>query len=225
VTRMKLREASVSYGMSRLCARLGIWVAMCLILATNARSEAGTSNIRWSISCNVDHYFSPLRRTNSDLKKAGHPEITSTIPQMGLELARFKYDMAGNAKRSLSFLYLYWRGNGSDGDYGDRIYFHEFAAKVRVYLLRHLAISPFLGCGGGFQTSTLKTYTPLEGEYRNTGGVMTLLTGIEWQRKPTGWVFRLEGGYRHIPSTSEWPRGIRMNTSCWFVGATAGIKM
>ncbi len=220
----------MSSGTMRFCARLGVWIGVCLIAATDAWSEAGTSNIRWSIGCNVDYYFSPLRLTNGDLKKAGYPEITSSTPQLGLELTRFKYDLAGNAKRSLSFLYIYWQGEGTSGDYGVKVRFHEFAAKVRVYLFRHFAVSPFLGCGVGFQAGTIKTYTPLgsviiEGEYRNSGGVISLLTGIEWQSKPKGGIFRLESGYRHIPSTSEWPRGVRINTSCWFVGAALGIKM
>jgi hypothetical protein len=212
------------------CNGFIFYLLIVLILPADAFSETGTSYIKWSISGNVDHYFSPLRLTNKDLKKAEYPEITSTTPQLGLELARFKYDPAWNAKRSLSFMYIYWQGKGSDGDYRTKIYFHEFFAIVRVYLLRHLLVSPFLGCGLGFQSGTIKTYTPfrsgiLEGEFRNTGGVLTILTGIEWQSKSRGGLFRLEGGYRHIPIKSVYPRGVRMNTSCWFLGATAGIKM
>lgn len=219
----------------RILATLGTGLLLCCLLCAvmppRVHAEVETSRIRWSISCNVDHYFSPLRFTNRDLKDAGLPEITSTMPQIGLELARFKYDMAGNAKHSLSFLYVYWQGKGTSGEHKSEVRFHEFLAKVRVHVLPHLAVSPFVGGGLGFQTGTIETYRPypagiagLDDDY--TGGVLTLLAGIGWQNKSKGGVFRLEGGYRHMPSASMAPSsGTRINTSCWFLGATVGMKM
>lgn len=214
-----------------LCTGLLLCCLLCVIMPPRVQAEVESSRIRWSVSFNVDHYFSPLRPTNRYLKEAGLPEMTSTTPQIGLELARFKYDPGGNAKRSLSFLYLYWQGKGSSGEYKSEVRFHEFLGKVRVHLLPHLAVSPFVGGGLGFQTGTIETYRPypagiagLEDDY--TGGVLTLLAGIGWQSKSKGGVFRLEGGYRHMPSTSMAPSsGTRINTSCWFLGATVGMKM
>lgn len=203
---------------------------LVLILPVDALSEAGTSYMRWSIGCNVNRYFSPFSRANRDLNKRDYHEIICNTPQFGIEVARYKYDAAWNAKRSLSFMYVYWQNKSGGGDYYTKIGLHEFSAKSRVYLLRHLVISPFLGCGVGFQAATIKTCMPQlarygEAEYRNTGGVITLLTGIEWQSKPRGGVLRLEGGYRYVLPKSVEEDGIKIDTSCWFLGATLGIKM
>jgi hypothetical protein len=214
-----------------LCGCFVSCLLLVLVLPADALSEAGTSYMRWSISCNVNRYFSPFSQTNRDLKKHNYHEITGNSPQFGIEVARYKYDAAWNAKRSLGFMYVYWQGKSGGGDYYTKMRLHEFSAKVRVYMLRHLAVSPLLGCGAGFQVGTLKADTPelllFNGaEYVNTGGVMTLLTGIEWQHKPRGGIFRLEGGYRYLlPKSDEHSGSIRMDTSCWFLGAMVGIKM
>jgi hypothetical protein len=228
-------DIKVPSWMKRACVILCSCFVSCLLLVlispADALPEAGTSYMRLSIGCNVNYCFSPFRQTNRDLKKREYHEITGSSPQFGIELARYKYDAAWNAKRSLSFMYVYWQDKSGDGDYYTKVRLHEFSAKVRVYLLRHLVISPFLGCGVGFQIGTLKAKSPSlllsdGAEYINTGGVMTLMTGIEWQSKPKGGILRLEGGYRYLlPKSDEHSGSIRMDTSCWFLGAMVGIKM
>ena len=211
----------------RICPAQATGALLCLLLFIGlpgtAHSGAVGRTPHWSVSANVNHFFSPLQVTNRSLESNDYPRVTRRAPQLGVELARYKLDLGGRLTRSLSFLYLFWQAKGESRRDKVRISFHEFRARVRVYLMPHLAVPPFLGGGFGFETARLRINTS---ETDHGGAVFTGLGGFEWRTRPPGAILRLEGGYRWMPHSSIWRESkIKMDTSGWFAGLYLGIRL
>ncbi len=216
--------SSITY---RICPAQAIGALLCLllfvVLPSTARSGAVRPTPHWSVSANVNHFFSPLRVTNRNLESNGYPRVTRRAPQFGVELARYKLDPGGRVRRSLSFLYVFWQAKGERRPDKVRVSFHEFRVAERLYLLPHFVVPPFLAGGFGFQAVNLRTN---RSETIHAGAVFTSLGGFEWQMRPPGAILRLEGGYRWMPSSSIWKSSkIKMNTSSWFFGLYLGIRL